>query len=95
MARPTRAKFANKLTWLEKKEKDVSLVDARKNPRIVPAGMNSILTFADGATQDCIVIDMGRPPASRYWPTCSRRSDTGGGRLCRPRDPAHARGASR
>jgi hypothetical protein len=58
MARPTRAKLANKLIWLEKKGKDVSLIDARKNPRIVPAGMNSILTFADGATEGCIVIDM-------------------------------------
>jgi hypothetical protein len=58
MVRSMRAKLANKLIWLEKKEKDVTLVDERKNPRIVPAGMNSILTFADGATQECIVIDM-------------------------------------
>jgi hypothetical protein len=58
MARPKRAKFANKLIWLEKKEKDTGIIDARKNPRIIPAGMNSVLTFADGATQDCIVIDM-------------------------------------
>jgi hypothetical protein len=58
MARAMRAKLANKLIWLEKKEKDVGLPDARKNPRIVPASANSTLTLADGAMHGCTVVDM-------------------------------------
>jgi hypothetical protein len=58
MVRSMRAKLANKLIWLEKKGKDISLTDARRHPRIVPSTMNSNLTFADGTMHDCIVIDM-------------------------------------
>ncbi len=58
MVRPMRAKLASKLIWLEKKEKDVTLADSRKHPRIIPVAMNSILTFADGVVHSCMVIDM-------------------------------------
>jgi hypothetical protein len=58
MVRAMRAKLASKLIWLEKKEKDVSLTDSRKHPRIIPVAMNSILTFADGTIHSCIVTDM-------------------------------------
>src|SRR3979409_350123 len=35
MTRPQREKLANKLTWLEKKQKDPSILDVRKDARII------------------------------------------------------------
>ena len=58
MTSSTREKFASKLTWMEKRQKDRSIRDARKQQRIVPASSLSILTFADGTTRGCSVIDM-------------------------------------
>ena len=51
-------KFAGKLTWLEKKLKDPSIPDVRKDARIVPASPHSTLTMADGSMHGCFVIDM-------------------------------------
>jgi hypothetical protein len=59
-----REKFARKLTWLEKKQKDPGLPDGRKQPRIIPASPHSTLTFADGSTSNCFVIDMSISGAS-------------------------------
>jgi PilZ domain len=53
-----RKKFASKLTWLEKKLKNPSIPDGRKQARIIPANPRSSLTFADGSTSSCFVIDM-------------------------------------
>jgi len=53
-----REKFASKLTWLERKQKNPALPDSRKQPRIIPASPHSTLTFADGSTRSCFVIDM-------------------------------------
>jgi hypothetical protein len=53
-----REKFANKLTWLESKQKNPSIRDVRKQPRIIPASPHSTLAFADGSTRSCFVIDM-------------------------------------
>src|ERR1700737_4729008 len=53
-----REKFASKLTWLEKKQQNPDLPDSRKQPRIIPASPHSTLTFADGSTRSCFVIDM-------------------------------------
>jgi hypothetical protein len=53
-----REKFANKLTWLEKKQKNPGIPDGRKQARIIPASPHSTLTFADGSTRGCSVIDM-------------------------------------
>lgn len=58
MTSAMREKFASKLTWLEQKQKDSSIRDGRKQARIVPASSHSILTFADGSTRSCLVIDM-------------------------------------
>lgn len=58
MVRSMREKFAGKLTWLEKKQKNPSIPDARKDARIIPASSHSTLTLADGNTQACFVIDM-------------------------------------
>ena len=58
MTRLMREKFASKLTWLEKKQKEPSLADLRKDARIIPTTPHSIMTLADGTTQPCLVIDM-------------------------------------
>jgi hypothetical protein len=58
MTLPMREKMANKLTWLEKKQKDPSITDVRKQARIIPASSHSTLTLADGSTRSCFVIDM-------------------------------------
>jgi hypothetical protein len=53
-----RRRMADQLSWLEKKLKDPSLRDERKHARIVPSSPHSTLTFGDGATRSCFVIDM-------------------------------------
>jgi hypothetical protein len=53
-----RENLANKLTWLEKKQKEPSIPDLRDDARIIPASPHSILTLADGSIQPCFVIDM-------------------------------------
>jgi hypothetical protein len=58
MTRSMREKLANKLAWLEKKLKDPSLPDVRKDARIIPATPHSTLILADGTTHGCFVIDM-------------------------------------
>jgi hypothetical protein len=58
MTTSMREKFASKLTWLEKKQKNPGILDGRKQARIIPASPHSTLTFADGTTRSCFVIDM-------------------------------------
>ena len=58
MTTSMREKFASKLTWLEKKQKDPSIPDSRKQARIIPANPHSTLTLADGSVHSCFVIDM-------------------------------------
>jgi hypothetical protein len=58
MTRPMREKLASKLTWLEKKQKNPSILDVRKDARIIPASPHSTLTLADGSTHGCFVVDM-------------------------------------
>jgi hypothetical protein len=53
-----RQKMADKLSWLEKKQKDSSVQDARKQARIIPASPHSALTFADGSIRGCFIIDV-------------------------------------
>jgi hypothetical protein len=53
-----REKLATKLTWLEKKQADPTIVDARKGARIIPKTPHSTVTFADGSVHGCFVIDM-------------------------------------
>ena len=54
----TRQKIANKLTWLEQKQKDPEIIDLRKSARVIPAKSHTMLTLADGAVHECSVIDM-------------------------------------
>lgn len=53
-----RQKLSDKLSWLEKFQKDPTIRDERKQARIIPASPHSTLAFADGTTRDCFVIDM-------------------------------------
>lgn len=58
MIQSMREKLADKLTWLEKKQKDPSIPDDRKGARIIPESPHSTLTLADGNIHECFVIDM-------------------------------------
>ena len=58
MTTSMREKLANKLTWLDNKQKDPAVRDARKHARIIPVSSHSTLTFADGSTRSCFIIDM-------------------------------------
>jgi hypothetical protein len=58
MTRRMRENLASKLTWLEKKQKEPTIPDLRKDARIIPASPHSTLTLADGAIHECFVIDM-------------------------------------
>lgn len=58
LTRPQRQKMSDQLTWLEKKQKDPSIKDARRQARIVPASPHSMLTFANGSMKSCFVVDM-------------------------------------
>ncbi|WP_315721176.1 MULTISPECIES: PilZ domain-containing protein [unclassified Bradyrhizobium] len=57
MTRAERAKLAEKLVWLEKKQKDPTLRDSRRDARFVPNSPHSELTLADGSCIPCLVID--------------------------------------
>jgi PilZ domain-containing protein len=55
----TRQRIANKLVWLEQKQRDPeSILEQRRAPRIIPAKSHTTLTLADGAVHECFVIDM-------------------------------------
>lgn len=64
MTTSMREKLATKLTWLDRKQKDPAVRDARKHARIIPANSHSTLTFADGSTRGCFIIDMSASGAS-------------------------------
>jgi len=57
MTRAERARLADKLVWLERKQQDPTIRDARKNARYVPNSPHSALTLADGSIVPCFVID--------------------------------------
>jgi hypothetical protein len=58
MTPPMREKFASKLIWLDNKQKHPGTRDGRKHTRLIPATAHSTLTFGDGSTRGCFVIDM-------------------------------------
>ncbi|MGZ9129649.1 MAG: PilZ domain-containing protein [Candidatus Binatia bacterium] len=67
-----RAKIAGQLSWLEKKQKDASVREARMQARIIPISPHSALTFADGTIHSCLIIDMsvsGAAIAASVQPT--------------------------
>jgi len=59
-----RKKLARKLTWLEQRQKDPSLVEARENGRLIPKNPHSAVIFADGTYRDCFIIDMSASGAA-------------------------------
>jgi len=58
MTRPERERLADKLTWLEKKQADPSLAEARGHPRFIPPSSHTTLTLADGSIHSCFIIDV-------------------------------------
>ena len=58
MTREKREWMAEKLTWLEKKQKDPAIQDERKSTRFIPQTSHTTLTTADGKVHTCFVIDV-------------------------------------
>ncbi|MFB9267228.1 PilZ domain-containing protein [Bradyrhizobium erythrophlei] len=58
MTAENRRKISDQLTWLEKKQKDPSAKDARKDARIIPVVPHSTITLADGSFHRCFVINV-------------------------------------
>ena len=58
MTRERRAWMSEKLTWLEKKQKDASIQELRNDARFVPQVSHTFLTLADGSTHPCFIIDV-------------------------------------
>ena len=50
--------MADKLTWLEKRAKDPSILDARQEVRYIPKDPHTTLTLADGSVHNCFIIDV-------------------------------------
>ncbi|GLR94849.1 MULTISPECIES: PilZ domain-containing protein [Bradyrhizobium] len=71
MTRARRAWMSEKLTWLEKKQKDASVRELRRDARFVPQVSHTVLTLADGSTHSCFIIDVstaGVAVSSEYDP---------------------------
>ena len=64
MTKSLREKFATKLTWLDKRQKNPSIRDGRKQPRVIPASPHSSLTLADGTIRSCFIVDMSTSGAA-------------------------------
>ncbi|UPK40034.1 PilZ domain-containing protein [Bradyrhizobium sp. 186] len=64
MTRARRAWMSEKLTWLEKKQKDASVEELRRDARFVPQVSHTSLTFADGGTHPCFIIDVSTAGAA-------------------------------
>lgn len=58
MTRSRRAWMSEKLTWLEKKQKDASISELRRHARFVPQVSHTFMTLADGSTHPCFIIDV-------------------------------------
>ncbi|MBC9881674.1 PilZ domain-containing protein [Bradyrhizobium sp. INPA01-394B] len=58
MTRARRAWMSEKLTWLEKKQKDDSIKELRRDARFVPQASHTVLTLADGSSHPCFIIDV-------------------------------------
>lgn len=58
MTRARRAWMSEKLTWLEKKQKDASIKELRRDARFVPPVSHAFLTLADGHAHPCFIIDV-------------------------------------
>lgn len=57
MTRARREKLSDMLTWLEKRQKNPSMQELRRNARFVPPNPHSMLTLADSSVHSCFIID--------------------------------------
>jgi hypothetical protein len=73
MAHDQRARLSERLTWLEKRQKDPSILEQRDNARVIPKDPHTTLTLADGSVYRCFIIDMS-PTGAAVSPSCGRRS---------------------
>lgn len=64
MTRARRAWMSEKLTWLEKKQKDDAIQELRRDARFVPQAPHTFLTVADGSTHPCFIIDVSTAGAA-------------------------------
>jgi hypothetical protein len=64
VSKEQREQLARKLTWLEKKQSDPSVVEVRETGRIIPKDPHSTVIFADGTYRDCFIIDMSASGAA-------------------------------
>ena len=64
MTKSLRERFATKLTWLDKRQKNPNIRDGRKQPRIIPASPHSTMTLADGTVRSCFIVDMSTSGAA-------------------------------
>lgn len=72
MTRARRAWMSEKLTWLEKKQRDESIQELRREARFVPQASHTTLTLADGSGHSCFIIDVstaGVAISCEYDPT--------------------------
>lgn len=53
-----REQLANKLVWLEEKQKDPEIIDLRNDARVIPANSRTTFTLANGAVHECFIVDM-------------------------------------
>ena len=58
MSRARREKLSDMLSWIEKKQSNTMITDARKHPRFVPPHPHSTVTLADGSVHPCHIIDL-------------------------------------
>lgn len=58
MTRARRAWMSEKLTWLERTQKDDSIHELRRDARFVPQASHTFLTVADGTIHPCFIIDV-------------------------------------
>jgi hypothetical protein len=71
MPRQRRVWMSEKLTWLEKKQKQRGIRDVRKDVRLVPQTSHTSLTLADGSMYPCFIIDVstsGVAVSTEYQP---------------------------
>jgi hypothetical protein len=72
MTRARRAWMSEKLSWLEKKQRDESIHELRRDARFVPQASHTVLTVADGSSYSCFIIDVstaGVAISCEYDPT--------------------------
>ncbi|MDA9496521.1 PilZ domain-containing protein [Bradyrhizobium sp. CCBAU 11357] len=95
MTRARRAWMSEKLTWLEKKQKDASVLELRRDARFVPQVSHTVMTLADGSSHPCFIIDVstaGVAVSSEYDPAIGTPLAVGGcvGRVIRKFDHGFA-----